>query len=253
MSSRNAVSSRPGGQGSPGATSEPILAARDLAKSFAALRAVDGISLELGPGEILGLVGPNGSGKTTLVNLISGLYRPDRGEVLLDGQRVTGWAPHRLARSGLNRTFQTPKPFHTLTVRENVRVAAWHTGRSAETAEGALEMTGLVSVADRPAGSLNVGQQKMLDLARSLATAPRVLLVDELGAGLGPQELGQVAGKLQSIAASGIALVVIEHLLAFLNELTSRVLVMNAGKKIFEGTLTAAAEDPVVVEVFLGG
>lgn len=201
----------------------------------------------------MGLVGPNGSGKTTLVNLISGIYRPDRGEVLLGGQRVTGLAPHRLARAGLNRTFQVPKPFLTLTVRENVRVAAWYTGRSVEQAERALELTGLAPAAERQATSLNVGEQKMLDLARSIATCPRVLLVDELAAGLGPKELDQVAERLRALAESGIALVVVEHLLAFLNQLTPRVLVMNAGVKIFEGMLSAAAEDPVVVEVFLGG
>jgi len=146
-----------------------------------------------------------------------------------------------------------PKPFHTLTVRENVRLASFYTGKGVDRADEALEFTGLTPLVDRPAGSLNVGQQKLLDLARSLATAPSVLLVDELGAGLGPKELDQVAEKLLELARSGIALVVVEHLLTFLNQLTSRVLVMNAGEKIFEGTLAAAAEDPLVVEVFLGG
>ncbi len=234
-------------------SSEAVLVAHSLSKSFGSLKAVDGISLELAGGEIVGLVGPNGSGKTTLVNLISGLYRPDRGEVFLGGHRVTGMAPHQLARLGLNRTFQVPKPFHTLTVRENVRLAAFYTKRTPQHAEEALERAGLVPLAERPAGSLNVGQQKLLDLARSLATAPRILLVDELAAGLGPKELEQVAEKLLALASSGIALVVVEHLLSFLNQLTSRVLVMNAGAKIFEGKLSAAAEDRQVVEVFLGG
>ncbi|HTP59551.1 MAG TPA: ABC transporter ATP-binding protein, partial [Spirochaetia bacterium] len=212
---------------------EPVLAAHNLSKSFANLKAVDGISLELAAGEIMGLVGPNGSGKTTLVNIISGLYRPDKGEVTLRGQRVTGLAPHRLARAGLNRTFQVPKPFHTLTVLENVLVAAHHTGQSPDQAGKALEVAGLSDMAGRPAGSLNVGQQKLLDLARALATNPRVLFIDELGAGLGPAELEHVAGKLARIAESGIALVVIEHLMAFLNQVTTRVLVMNAGAGIF--------------------
>ncbi|HUW66197.1 MAG TPA: ABC transporter ATP-binding protein [Spirochaetia bacterium] len=234
-------------------SSEAVLAAHDLGISFGNLKAVDGISLELKPGEIMGLVGPNGSGKTTAVNLISGLYRPDRGEVRLGGHKVTGLAPHRLARLGLNRTFQVPKPFHTLTVRENVELAAVYTRQEPSLVEKALEFTELASLAGRLAGSLNVGQQKLLDLARALATSPRVLLVDELGAGLGPKELDQVAQKLLELAQSGIALLVVEHLLAFLNQLTSRVLVMNAGTKIFEGNLAAAAEDPLVAEVFLGG
>lgn len=234
-------------------SSEAVLAAQNLGISFGSLKAVDSIALELKPGEIMGLVGPNGSGKTTLVNLISGLYRPNSGEVHLEGRTVTGFSPHRLARLGLNRTFQVPKPFHTLTVRENVELAAFYTGREPKRAESALEFTGLADLHDRPAGSLNVGQQKMLDLARALATDPRILLVDELGAGLGPKELDQVAQKLLELAGSGIALLVVEHLLSFLNQLTSRVLVMNAGTKIFEGNLAAAAEDPLVVEVFLGG
>ncbi|MDA8336553.1 MAG: ABC transporter ATP-binding protein [Peptococcaceae bacterium] len=234
-------------------SSEAVLTARDLGISFGNLKAVDGISLDLKPGEIMGLVGPNGSGKTTLVNLVSGLYRPDRGEVRLGGRKVTGLAPHHLARLGLNRTFQVPKPFHTLTVRENVELAAFYTRQEPHTAEKALEFTELAPLADRLAGSLNVGQQKLLDLARALATGPRILLVDELGAGLGPMELDQVAAKLLELAGTGVALLVVEHLLAFLNQLTSRVLVMNAGTRIFEGKLAAAAEDPLVVEVFLGG
>lgn len=233
-------------------SSEAVLVARNLGKRFANLVAVNGISLELQAGEIMGLVGPNGSGKTTLVNLMSGIYQADDGEVYLDGASVGGLRPHRLARMGLNRTFQVPKPFHTLTVGENVRLASHYSRSRAEEAEAALEFTGLAPMKNRLAGTLNVGQQKLLDLARALATNPKVLLVDELAAGLGPKEMGDIAERLRTLAARGIALLVVEHLLAFLNELTSRVLVMNAGNRIFEGKLADAAEDPLVVEVFLG-
>ncbi len=233
-------------------SSEVVLAARNLGKRFGNLVAVNDISLDLPAGEIMGLVGPNGSGKTTLVNLISGTYRGYEGEVYLCGASVAGSRPHRLARMGLNRTFQIPKPFHTLTVEENVRLAAHYSGKHADDAEAALEFTGLLPLAHRSAGSLNVGQQKLLDLGRALATVPKVLLVDELAAGLGPKEMAEIAEKLRTLAARGVALLVVEHLLAFLNELTSRVLVMNAGNRIFEGKLAEAAEDPLVVEVFLG-
>ena len=232
---------------------DPILTIVDLAKSFGGFTALDGVSLELRAGEVVGLVGPNGSGKTTLINVVSGLYAPTRGSVTLSGEPIHGGPPHRVVRGGMNRTFQIPKPFASLTVSENLRVAAVH-GAGDRAFEGdPLEMVGLAGLDRRLASSLNASQQKRLDLARALMTGPRVLLVDELGAGLSPAELDDAATVLGRLAAAGLALLVVEHLMGFLAKVTSRVMVLNAGRQIFEGSLEAAVRDPQVVEVFLGG
>ncbi len=233
----------------------PLLVIEDLVKRFGAFRALDGLSLRIAPGEILGLVGPNGSGKTTCINAISGIARPNGGQVVFDGRVVTGLPSHRLVHLGINRTFQVPKPFLTLTARQNVEVAVAY-GRRDERgidADELLASLGLAQHADRAAAELNSAQQKMLDLARALATGPRLLLVDELEAGLNPAELERVAATLVELARSGIALLVVEHLMGFIGEITHRVVVMNAGHEIFEGPLADAVEDAKVVEVFLGG
>ncbi len=231
----------------------PLLAVEALEKRFSGFRALDGVSFEVRPGEILGLVGPNGSGKTTCINVITGLYRPDGGKVTFEGHPINGLPSHRLARLGVNRTFQVPRPFPSLTVRENVAVAAYH-GRRAGGAEieTLLLSLELDAYADKPAADLNSAQQKMLDLARALATGPRLLCVDELAAGLSRTELERVALRLRAFAGSGIALLVVEHLMGFIGEVTDRVVVLNAGKIIFEGTLAEAIRDRRVVEVFLG-
>ena len=233
---------------------EPLLRVEKLVKRFGGFRALDGVSFHLNRGEILGLVGPNGSGKTTCINVISGLYPPDGGAVYLDGQPIGGLASHRLVHRGINRSFQVPKPFLTLTVRENLEVAIAYGRNPAGEVDGAalLETLGLAALADRRAGELNSAQQKMLDLARALATGPRILCVDELAAGLNPEELEQVAARLKELASSGIALLVVEHLMGFIEAITDRVIVLNAGKEIFEGVLADAVRDPKVVEVFLG-
>jgi branched-chain amino acid transport system ATP-binding protein len=232
----------------------PLLQVDGLVKSFGGFRALDVLSFSVAAGEILGLVGPNGSGKTTCINVISGLYRPDAGSIRFEGQPIDGLPSHRLVHAGINRTFQVPRPFHTLTVRENVEIARAY-GRSRDGAADIgtlLSSLDLAAFADRPAGELNSAQQKMLDLARALATGPRLLLVDELAAGLNPAELQRVAAKLKELAHSGIALLVVEHLMGFIDQITDRLIVMNAGKEIFEGRLAAAAKDAQVVEVFLG-
>jgi branched-chain amino acid transport system ATP-binding protein len=236
-------------------TTKPILNVAKLVKRFGGFHALDRLSFHVAPGEILGLVGPNGSGKTTAINVISGLYAPDGGEVTFDGEQIGGTASHRLVHRGINRTFQVPKPFMSLTVRENVQVALSH-GRPAVTPPTIAELLDeyrLADLATRPASELNSAQQKMLDLTRALATSPRLLLLDELAAGLNPAELDWIAGRIKALAASGVAIIVVEHLMGFIEHITDRVIVLNAGKEIFEGKLAAAVREPQVIEVFLGG
>ncbi len=231
----------------------PLLRVAGLVKRFGGFRALDGVSFHVLPGEILGLVGPNGSGKTTCINVITGLYGPDAGSVQYEGRPIGGLPSHRLVHQGINRTFQVPKPFLTLTVRDNVAVAAAHGRRGGDLDQDALlASVELDAYADKPAAELNSVQQNMLDLARALATRPRLLCVDELAAGLNPAELDRVAGRLRELARSGIALLVVEHLMGFIDQVTDRVIVLNAGKEIFEGTLADAVRDERVVEVFLG-
>src|ERR1700722_12418721 len=168
--------------------SAPILNVSKLVKRFDGFHALDGLSFHVAPGEILGLVGPNGSGKTTAINVISGLYAPDGGEVMLDDVSIGGMASHKLVHRGINRTFQIPKPFMSLSVRENIEVALAY-GRASvapPAMQALLDEYRLAEVADRPAAVLNNAQQKMLDLVRALATRPRLLLLDELAAGLNP-------------------------------------------------------------------
>jgi branched-chain amino acid transport system ATP-binding protein len=235
----------------------PLLRVEQLVKRFGGFRALDGVSFHLDAGEVLGLVGPNGSGKTTCINVISGLYAPDGGGVSFEGAAIAGTPMHRLARLGINRTFQSPKPFLSLTVRENVEIAAAY-GHGA-TAGAPVDLAALLAsmeldtLSNRAAGDLNSAQQKTLDLARALATAPRILLVDELAAGLNPAELRRMADRLRAMADQGTAMLVVEHLMGFIDRVTDRVIVMNAGKEIFEGTLAAATRDPDVIRVFLGG
>jgi branched-chain amino acid transport system ATP-binding protein len=232
----------------------PLLQADGLVKRFGGFRALDNLSFSIARGEILGLVGPNGSGKTTCINVISGLYPPDSGTIHFEGRAIGGLPSHRLVHAGINRTFQVPRPFHTLTVRQNVDIALAYGGSRSSTADGhaILDSLELAAVADKPAGELNSAQQKMLDLARALATGPRLLLVDELAAGLNPAELDRVAQKMRELARGGIALLVVEHLMGFIDQITDRIIVMNAGKEIFEGRLAEAAHNAQVVEVFLG-
>ena len=246
---------------SPDATR--VLDVSGLVKRFGGFYALGGLSFHVSAGEILGLVGPNGSGKTTAINVISGLYAPDGGSVTFDGAAIGGVASHRLVHRGINRTFQIPKPFLSLTVRQNVEVALAYGGgagvarktdnKAGNKTDDLLDEYRLRELADRPASDLNSVQQKTLDLVRALATQPRLLLLDELAAGLNPTELDWISEKIRTLATSGIAIIVVEHLMGFIEQVTDRVIVMNAGKEIFEGKLAVAVKVPQVIEVFLGG
>jgi branched-chain amino acid transport system ATP-binding protein len=222
------------------------------------LTVLEGVSFSLLPGEILGLVGPNGSGKTTCINIISGIYHADAGHVIFAGRKIDRVPTFRRVPLGINRTFQVPKPFMGMTVYENVQVAALfggHVGRADEerAIQTVLDEVELADHARARAADLTVNQQKRLDLARALATNPKLLLVDEIGAGLNPQELGIMADLLRRVASRGIALIVVEHLLDFLNRVTNRAIVLGAGCVLFEGTLADASQNADVVAAFIGG
>ena len=233
--------------------SSELLHMAGVNKRFGGLVVLNDVTFGVSPGEILGLVGPNGSGKTTTINLISGMYRADAGSIVFDGHSINRLPMFRRARLGINRTFQVPKVFRDMTVRENIEVAA-HFGRAHEAdVDAILADIDLSAKADKLAGSLTVNQQKQLDLGRALATNPKLLLVDEIGAGLNPAELGAIATLLQKLAARGIALIVVEHLLDFLNRITERVIVLGAGRMLFQGSLAQASHDPEVVAAFIGG
>jgi branched-chain amino acid transport system ATP-binding protein len=233
--------------------STELLRLSGVRKRFGGFVVLNDVSFAVRAGEIVGLVGPNGSGKTTTINVISGLLRDDGGSIVFDGKDVGALPVHRRARLGINRTFQVPKVFRDMTVRENIEVAA-HAGRlQPGQVEAILDDIGLTHVAGQIAGSLTANQQKLLDLGRALATSPKLLLVDEIGAGLNPAELGAIATLLEKLAARGIAMIVVEHLLDFLNRITARVIVLGAGRMLFEGALEAASREPEVVAAFFGG
>lgn len=233
-------------------SSEPILAVRDITKAFGGLRALDRVTLDVNEGDVLGLIGPNGSGKTTLINTVTGLITPDDGSIVFNGRDVTARSPDKRVHAGINRTYQVPSPFHKLTVWENMVVATTYGKGDGADPEALLEKLGLLAARDRQAGSLNSTQQKLLDIARALATSPRLLLVDEIAAGLNPKETEWLAELLLEISSSGIALLVVEHLMHFLQRVTNRVVVMDVGRVIFEGDLASARRDDQVIEVFLG-
>jgi len=248
-----------------------VLAAEHLSISFGGVRAVDDVSFAVAPGGTFSIIGPNGAGKTTLFNLISGLYVPEQGRVRLNGEDVTALAPERLARRKLSRTFQNLQVFFRMTALENVMVGRHRhetTGmfadllhlpavarqnrdsRSAATA--ALERVGLAAMAERPAGSLAYGALKRLEMARALASEPAVLLLDEPAAGCNPVETAEIAAIIRRLAGDGITVVLVEHDMRLVMNVSDRIHVLANGRTLAEGTAAQVRADAAVIEAYLG-
>jgi branched-chain amino acid transport system ATP-binding protein len=234
-----------------------ILRLNSLTKSFGSLKATDDIQLEVAAGEALGIIGPNGAGKSTLFNLITGLQKPDSGTIHFDGRDITGAPPRARCIAGIGRSFQIPHPFENLTVFENLLVAAIH-GRRKREAEvidacgDVLERTGLVGFANRSAGTLNLLGRKRLELARALASAPRLLLLDEIAGGLTEAECQELVELIQDIKKSGVTIVWIEHIVHALVAVVLRLVVLNFGRKIIDGEPRAVMASQEVREIYMG-
>jgi branched-chain amino acid transport system ATP-binding protein len=208
------------------------------------------------PGEIVGLIGPNGAGKTTLFNVISGYYAPTRGQVVFAGHDVSGKPPYALAARGIGRTFQVVKPFAGLSVMENVVVAALlrHPRRrdAEEHARGVLELTGLADRADQPASSLTLAGRKRLEISKALALEPTFLLLDEVVAGLNPTEVDRTVELILALRDRGITILIVEHIMRVIMRISDRLVVLNFGEKIAEGSPAEVASNRAVIEAYLG-
>jgi branched-chain amino acid transport system ATP-binding protein len=233
-----------------------LLEVRDVSKRFGGLQALSSVALEVGERDIVGLIGPNGAGKTTLFSVISGFLVPDAGRVTLAGRDCVGLPPYAICRLGLARTFQIVQPFPGLSVVDNVMVGAFTRTRSpAEARRAALDVlarTRLAEHAARPAHALSIGLRKRLELARALATRPRLLLLDEVMAGLNPTEVAETVSVIRAIRDGGIAVLVIEHVMAAVMTLCDRVAVLHHGELIATGTADEFVRDRKVIDAYLG-
>lgn len=235
-----------------------VLEIQDITKSFGGLRVLKRVSFKSGNNEILGLIGPNGSGKTTLFNIISGHLRPDSGRVVFMGNEIMGQPPHEICRIGIARTFQIPRPFLEMSVIENVMTASLYgINRNLSTSRIAalelLDFVGLYAKKDFKAGSLNTCERKLLEIARALATGPRLLLLDEPLSGLNPAEILGAKEVIKKIRdEKGIGIIWVEHILKALKNVVDRVVVLNDGEKIAEGTLGEVTQEKRVIDAYLG-
>ena len=235
-----------------------ILVAENLSRNFGGIQAIDDLSFALNEGEIVALIGPNGAGKTTLVNLLTGVVKPSSGRIRFEGEDVTAQRPFESARRGLARTFQIVQPFPKMTVLQNVAAGALFGGERPSVAEAMavareqLEFTELASFADRPASALTLAGRKRLELAKSMAMGPKVLMLDEVNAGLNSSEIDGALRLIRRIAERGVTILVIEHLMKVVMSLAERVLVLHHGKLIAEGSAANMVRDKNVIEAYLG-
>ncbi len=233
-----------------------MLEVRNLGKRFGGIQAIDGASLDVAQGEIVALIGPNGAGKTTLFAAITGFVPPDTGHILFCGETVTGLPPHVICARGMVRTFQIVQPFGALTVRENIAVGAHlhRPGRRDALARAKVvaEQMGLGQRLDQPAATLTVAGRKRLELARALATDPKLLLLDEVMAGLNPTEISEIVPVIRAIRDGGVTVMLIEHVMQAVVSLSDRAYVLNNGRIIASGSTAKVASDPQVIEAYLG-
>ncbi len=236
----------------------PVLECRKVGKTFSGLRALHDIDLAIDPGEIVGLVGPNGSGKSTLINVLSGMFAPTSGHVLFRGQDITGRRPHVVSRLGIARTYQIPRPFATMTVLENVALAAmFHSestrpDRARDAAWEYLDFTRLTRVAHELPDNINLHQRKFLELARALATRPTVLMLDEVLTGLNPREIDESVEMIRKIHGSDITIVIVEHLMRVVTQLATRMVVLKQGEFLASGHPSEVMKHPDVITAYLG-
>lgn len=233
-----------------------LLEVKNVSRFFGGIAAVKGVSFELQKGEILGLIGPNGAGKTTVFNVVNGFYPPSRGEVLFRSERISGLKPHRICGLGIARTFQVVKPLQRMSVLDNVVASAFlrakNKAEATAIAKEVLEFSGLYDDRGILSKGLPLGKRKRLEIARALATRPEVLLLDESFAGLNPAELDASIGIIRKIKEQGITIMIIEHHMKVIMAISDRIVVLNYGEKIAEGTPLEIRNNPLVVEAYLG-